>query len=98
MKHEDEINMLPRITRKSVEYIDGRAEKDPAQPFFLYVPFGSPHSPILPTKEWQGKSGLSSYADFVMETDDSFRQILEALDRNGFTDNTLFGRKKSFYG
>ena len=98
IKHEDEINMLPRITRKSVEYIDGRAEKDPAQPFFLYVPFGSPHSPILPTKEWQGKSGLSSYADFVMETDDGFRQILEALDRNGFTDNTLFGRKKSFYG
>jgi len=86
--HDDEINMLPRLTRKAVEYIDQRAEtKD--QPFFLYVPYGSPHSPVLPTKEWQGKSGLNEYADFVMQTDDGFKQILEALDRNGLTDNTL---------
>ena len=86
--HDDEINMLPRLTREAVKYIDQRG-KNKDQPFFLYVPFGSPHSPVLPTKEWQGKSGLNNYADFVMETDDGFRQILEALDRNGLTDNTL---------
>ena len=86
--HEDEINMLPRLTRTAVEYIDARS-KAPEQPFFLYVPYGSPHSPIVPTKPWQGKSGLGSYGDFVMETDDGFRQILDALDRNGFADNTL---------
>ena len=86
--HEDEINMLPRLTREAVKYIDERA-KEPEQPFFLYVPYGSPHSPILPTKPWQGKSGLNSYADFVMETDDGFRQILDALDRNDLADNTL---------
>ena len=79
--HENEINMLPRLTREAVEYIDQRA-KEPQQPFFLYVPYGSPHAPILPTKPWQGKSGLGSYADFVMETDDGFRQILDSLDRN----------------
>ena len=86
--HEDEINMLPRLTREAVEYIDQRA-KEPQQPFFLYVPYGSPHAPILPTRPWQGKSGLGSYADFVMETDDGFRQILDSLDRNNLTDNTL---------
>ena len=86
--HDDEINMLPRLTRKAVEYIDQRA-KTKDQPFFLYVPYGSPHSPVLPTKAWQGKSGLNKYADFVMETDDGFKQILEALDRNGMVDNTL---------
>ena len=86
--HDDEINMLPRLTREAVKYIDERAKKT-AQPFFLYVPYGSPHTPILPTKPWQGKSGLGSYADFVMETDDGFRQILDALDRNDLTDNTL---------
>jgi arylsulfatase A-like enzyme len=88
IKHEDEINMLPRLTRKAVEYIDDHGKKKD-QPFFLYVPFGSPHTPIVPSKEWQGKSGLSAYADFVMQTDDGFKQILEALDRNGLTDNTL---------
>ena len=86
--HDDEINMLPRLTREAVKYIDERA-KEPEQPFFLYVPYGSPHTPILPTKPWQGKSGLGSYADFVMETDDGFRQILDALDRTGLADNTL---------
>ena len=86
--HDDEINMLPRLTREAVEYIDQRA-KTKDQPFFLYVPYGSPHSPVLPTKEWQGKSGLNKYADFVMETDDGFKQILEALDRNELVDNTL---------
>ena len=86
--HEDEINMLPRLTREAVEYIDERA-KTPEHPFFLYVPFGSPHAPILPTKPWQGKSGIGKYGDFVMETDDGFRQILDALDQNGFAENTL---------
>ena len=86
--HEDEINMLPRLTRKAVEYIDARsAEKE--KPFFLYVPFGSPHTPILPTKEWQGKSGLGDYADFVMQTDAGVGAITDALKRNGLADNTL---------
>lgn len=87
--HDDKINMLPRLSRKAVEYIDRRAKVDRDQPFFLYVPFGSPHTPILPTKPWQGKSGLGDYGDFVMETDAGFGGILEALDRNGFSDNTL---------
>lgn len=88
IKHEDEVNMLPRLTRKSVEYIDRRAE-DPDTPFFLYVPLGSPHTPIVPAPEWQGKSGLGEYGDFVMQTDAALGAIMAALDRNGMTDNTL---------
>ncbi len=87
--HEDEIHMLPRLTRKAVEYIDARAQDDDGQPFFLYVPYGSPHTPIVPTQDWKGKSGLGDYADFVMQTDAGFGEILDALDRNGLTDNTL---------
>ena len=86
--YDDEINMLPRLTRQAVKYIDERA-KESEQPFFLYVSYGSPHAPIVPTKAWQGKSGLGSYGDFVMQTDDGFCQILDALDRNGLTENTL---------
>lgn len=89
IEHEDEINMLPRLTRKAVEYIDGRAGKASGKPFFLYVPFGSPHAPIVPTKEWQGKSGLGEYGDFVMQTDAGIGAILDALDRNELTENTL---------
>ena len=84
----DEIHCLPRLTEKSVAYIEERA-KSPDQPFFLYVPLGSPHAPILPTKEWQGKSGLAPHADFVMQTDATVGAITDALKKNGFADNTL---------
>ena len=84
----DEIHCLPRLTEKSVAYIEARA-KSPDQPFFLYVPLGSPHAPIVPTKEWQGKSGLGAHADFVMQTDATVGAIMDALETNGFADNTL---------
>ena len=88
IEHDDTINMLPRLKAEAVKYIDQRA-KSKEQPFFLYVPLGSPHTPIVPTPQWQGKSGINPYADFVMQTDAAFGSILEALERNGFSDNTL---------
>ena len=87
IEHDDEINMLPRLTRKVVEYIDSRAGKK--EPFFLYVPLGSPHNPIVPSPEWQGKSGLNAHADFVMQTDHVVVAASRALQRQGLTDNTL---------
>ncbi len=85
--HDDVINMLPRLTRKSVDYIESRAGKE--QPFFLYLPLGSPHTPIVPSPEWQGKSGLGSYGDFVMQTDNVVGEVSAALAKHGFAENTL---------
>lgn len=87
IEHDETVNMLPRLIDQSVAYLDRR--KDSKQPFFLYVPFGSPHTPIVPTKEWKGRSGMGAYADFVMQTDDGVNQILNAIERNGFESNTL---------
>ncbi len=87
--HEDEINMLPRLTSKSVDYINNQAKNKDGKPFFLYVPLGSPHTPIVPSKEWQGKSGLGAYADFVMQTDATVGAITKALKDNGLSENTL---------
>jgi len=82
--------LLPLITSKAVDYIDDRAEEAKnGTPFFLYVPLSSPHGPIVPTKEWIGKSNLNLFGDFVMQTDWSVGQIMSALDRNGIADNTI---------
>ena len=81
------VEMLPRLTAAAVEFIKSR--KGNSQPFFLYVPWNSPHSPVVPAKEWQGKSGLNSHADFVMQTDDSFGKVFKAIQENGMGDNTL---------
>ena len=87
IEHDEVINMLPRLARKSVEYINSRKGND--QPFFLYLPLSSPHTPIVPTAEFQGKSGLGDYGDFVMQTDDVFGQVIKSLEANGMTENTL---------
>lgn len=87
IEHDEVINMLPRLTQKAVEYIDSRAAED--KPFFLYLPLGSPHTPIVPTPEWEGKSGLGKYGDFVMQTDHVVGAVSAALAKHGMTENTL---------
>jgi arylsulfatase A-like enzyme len=86
----DATDVLPTLTRKAVEYIAARsAEAKAGRPFFLYLPFASPHTPIMPTKAWQGKSGLNPYADFVMQNDACLGDVLQALDDAGLAENTL---------
>ena len=80
-------DVLPTLTRKATEYIAARAA-GPA-PFFLYLALASPHTPIVPTKEWQGKSGLNAYGDFVMQTDWSVGQVLAAIEKAGIAKDTL---------
>jgi arylsulfatase A-like enzyme len=84
------VEMLPRLTRRAVDYVGARAAgAKSGRPFFLYVPLTSPHTPIVPSAEWQGKSPLGAYGDFVMQTDAAVGRILGALDRHGLRDNTL---------
>lgn len=86
----DAADVLPALTRKAVDYIRERAaDARQGKPFFLYLPLASPHTPILPTGEWQGKSGLNPYADFVLQTDASIGQVIQAIDQLGLAENTL---------
>jgi arylsulfatase A-like enzyme len=78
--------VLPTLARHAAEYISRQTK---GKPFFLYLPFTAPHTPILPTKEWQGKTGLNAYGDFVAETDAAVGQVLEALDKSGLAENTF---------
>lgn len=81
------INVMPKLTCKAAGWIEQRATEK--RPFFLYLAYTAPHTPILPTKEWQGKSGLNDYADFVMQTDAAVGQLLATLDFTGLATNTL---------
>jgi arylsulfatase A len=84
------VNVLPEITNRAVSYIqEHAAEAKAGKPFFLYMPLNAPHTPIAPSAEWQGKSGISPYADFVMQTDATLGAVLDALDKSGLRENTL---------
>lgn len=83
----DPYENLPTVTRKSIDYILSRKGED--QPFFLYVPFPSPHAPIIPNDEFDGKAKAGPYGDFVVETDDACGRILKAIEEIGQTGNTI---------
>ncbi|SKA76780.1 Arylsulfatase A [Prosthecobacter debontii] len=82
--------VLPTLASKASAYVaEKAADAKAGKPFFIYLPFTSPHTPILPNPEWRGKSGLNQYGDFVMETDAAVGRVLKALDDNGLAENTV---------
>ena len=80
-------DMIPEFARRAVELVESRAQEN--NPFFLYFPLTSPHSPIVPNTRFQGQSGCGSYGDFVCEVDWVVGQVIDALERTGQAHNTL---------
>lgn len=88
----DFYGFLPATTEAAVAYIDDRAAANragQAQPFFLYFPLPAPHTPWMPSKEFQGDTEVGWYGDFVAQTDWSVGRVMAALDRNGLSENTI---------
>ena len=82
--------VLPTLTAKAEQFIheQAKAAKE-GTPFFLYLPLNAPHTPIVPSQEWIGKSGISMYADFVMQTDATVGRILDALKAEQIDSDTM---------
>ena len=79
-------DVLPTLAKKSVEFIN-KQSKD--KPFFLYFALPSPHAPIIPNDEFDGKSKAGPYGDFVFQSDYIAGQVLKALKAKGLEENTL---------
>jgi arylsulfatase A-like enzyme len=79
--------VLLEYGKRCAEYVRGRKGKE--QPFFLYFPMPSPHTPIAPGGKFKGITSISPYADFLVETDWAVGEILKALDDTGQADNTV---------
>lgn len=83
------VDVLPELSRRSVKYIAEAGKRSPREPFFLYVALTSPHYPVVPAKEFQGKSKAGDYGDFVVQTDAVVGELLRALDENGLAEDTI---------
>ena len=82
--HQD---CLPEMISHTINFIKEKALSE--KPYFLYLALPAPHTPILPSMEFQGKSGLNSYADFVLMVDSKVGEVLDAIDRSGEKENTI---------
>lgn len=79
--------VLQKYTQKWHDYIVAQSETP--EPFFLYASMPSPHTPIAPHEDFVGRSGVSEYADFLLQTDHAVQRILDALDETNQTENTV---------
>jgi arylsulfatase A-like enzyme len=84
------------FARWSQEYIEDRAGLE--NPFFLYLAFNAPHSPIQPPVEWLERvearePGLSPerarLVAFIEHLDARIGDVLQTLEQTGLARNTL---------
>ena len=77
--------VMPVLTKHALDTI----EEWKNEPFFLYFPLPAPHTPILPTATFAGKTGINAYADFVLMCDDVVRQVMQKLEECGIAEDTI---------
>ncbi|WP_411845928.1 sulfatase-like hydrolase/transferase [Roseibacillus persicicus] len=81
---------LTRFTDKALEWMSGKVtEAKEGKPFFLYLPYTSPHYPVCPLPEFHGKGEAGPYGEFLIETDYHVGRILDFLEESGVDENTL---------
>ena len=84
------------FTQWAVEYLQERAGSE--QPFFLYLAYNAPHTPIQPPEEWlervrQREKGIDEkrarLVALIEHLDDGIGKVIRALRESGAEDNTL---------
>ncbi len=80
----------------SADYI--REQADVSDPFFLYLAYNAPHTPVQPPEDWTQKvlareSGIdenrAKLVALIEHLDDGIGRVLAALDDSGKAENTL---------
>jgi len=81
---------LTRFTNKAIQWMKGKAlDAKAGTPFFLYLPYTSPHYPVCPLPEFWGQGRCGGYGEFVIETDYHVGRILRFLAQSGLDENTM---------
>jgi len=84
------------FTQWSVDYIKQRAKSD--RPFFLYLAYNAPHTPIQPPDDWlervkKREQGINDrrakLVALIEHLDDGIGKVITALKDAGVSDNTL---------
>lgn len=80
---------LTRFTDEAIDWIRNHKRESADQPFFVYLPYTSPHYPVCPLPEFHGKGEAGGYGEFVLETDFHLGRLLAALKELGVDEDTL---------
>lgn len=73
------------LAEKAVDWIT----QNKNNPFFLYFATTNIHHPFTPAPRFKGTSQAGLYGDYIHELDWMVGQIVQSLEKNGLTENTL---------
>jgi len=82
------MQVVPDTAERVLKLIDDYSSRP--EPFFIYYPIHAPHTPCLPTPEFDGKSGIGPYGDMVLMIDSIVGRLVERLKEKGVYDDTIF--------
>jgi len=80
---------LPTILNEGVSFIEKHVQNSPKHPFFLYLSLTGPHTPWLPSNDFQGKTPIEYYGDFILEIDNVVSQVSQTLKKLNIYKNTI---------
>lgn len=81
---------LTRFTDQAIQWMGDQAkDANSGKPFFLYLPYTSPHYPVCPLPKYHGQGDCGGYGEFMIETDDHVGRVLQFLKESGLEENTM---------
>ena len=92
-EYHDEILERPAnqatLTRRYTQHAQEFIHRHSDQPFFLFVPYTMPHTPLFAGPEFAGTSLAGRYGDVIEEIDWSVGEIRRSLEDAGVAQDTL---------
>ena len=83
----DLTTLTKRSTDRALEFINKETEQK--TPFFLYLAYNMPHTPLAASIDFKGKSARGHYGDAVEEIDYNVGRLLKHLQELNIDKNTL---------
>lgn len=81
-------DVLPRFTDEAVGVIRRHSRNDADRPLFLYLAYPAPHTPWLPSPEFDGVAN-NMYGDFTAMVDYMIGRVLKALEHTDMAEETI---------
>ena len=76
------------ITDKAKDFIRRKAGDE--KPFFCFIPYTQTHMPVVPEPSRKGATGYGRWADVLAQLDDYVGELIDEVEQQGLTDNTIF--------
>ncbi|MFB3069324.1 MAG: arylsulfatase, partial [Gemmatimonadales bacterium] len=76
------------LTEKAIDFMERQTKAK--KPFFVFLPYTATHYPTRPHPDFAGKTGNGPWADLLLQIDTYNGMLLDAIDKLGIRDNTIF--------